>query len=276
MSQRYGHTGRDVLGSEAERRAIEWAAVATRDEILNHPVAEEFRALIQTAPRIAGDPMTLFRGRGIRDGEPMPPSVDQMGPLPLSRMPQAGRYHREGERALYLADSAEGVRREMEAWFTVGAPYVIRVTVPVTSLRIADFCGLPADHLLTAAFARAELCNVPGRGPANYVFSQAVGTLVAESFDGMRIPGVRGEPGAHYTNLVLFGHRAEWPSWTDPANPPHRLGSATGPVAGHEEIAVAAYYLWEKEGRPHGRADAHWFQAIHELRASSWRTSGPT
>lgn len=29
----------------------------------------------------------------------------------------------------------------------------------------------------------------------------------------------------------------------------------------HEEIAVYAYYLWEFEGRPHGRDKEHWQQA---------------
>lgn len=29
----------------------------------------------------------------------------------------------------------------------------------------------------------------------------------------------------------------------------------------HEEIAVYAYYLWEFEGRPHGKDKEHWQQA---------------
>jgi hypothetical protein len=34
-----------------------------------------------------------------------------------------------------------------------------------------------------------------------------------------------------------------------------------------EEIAIAAYYIWEKEGRPWGRNDVHWRLAIEELKA---------
>jgi hypothetical protein len=34
----------------------------------------------------------------------------------------------------------------------------------------------------------------------------------------------------------------------------------------HEEIAVTAYYLWEREGRPHGRDLEHWHRALDELR----------
>jgi hypothetical protein len=36
----------------------------------------------------------------------------------------------------------------------------------------------------------------------------------------------------------------------------------------HEHLAVAAYYLWEQEGQPHGRDAAHWFTAVDALRRS--------
>ena len=29
----------------------------------------------------------------------------------------------------------------------------------------------------------------------------------------------------------------------------------------HQDIGTRAYELWEKEGRPHGRDWAHWFEA---------------
>ena len=112
-SQLYGHTGREVLGAAAEQLAIEWASLPNRDAILNHPVAELFRTLIAESPCLSGDGLGLFRGQGIREGEERPPTVERMGPLPLNRIPREGRYHRAGERVLYLADSEDGVRREM-------------------------------------------------------------------------------------------------------------------------------------------------------------------
>ena len=33
----------------------------------------------------------------------------------------------------------------------------------------------------------------------------------------------------------------------------------------HDEIAVAAYYLWEQDNRIHGRDQQHWFDAINQL-----------
>ena len=34
---------------------------------------------------------------------------------------------------------------------------------------------------------------------------------------------------------------------------------------GEAEIARTAYLIWEQEGRPHGRDQAHWFQAERRL-----------
>jgi hypothetical protein len=259
-SLRYGHTGREVLGAKDERRAIEWASLPNHDAVLNHDVAAYFRAVIASAQCLSGDSLVLFRGQGIPESEQRPPTIERMGPLPVDRTPREGRYHREGERVLYLADSENGVRREMEAWHTKGTPFVIRVEVPVSKLRIADFSEWPSDNFVTAVFARAELCKYDHRGPGDYIFSQAVAEIVSARFDGMRIPGVRGVPGAHYKNVVLFRGLDDWPKWTNPASPAYRMFPPP-----NEHISVAAYYLWEKDGRVHGRDQAHWFRGIHEL-----------
>jgi Protein of unknown function (DUF4058)/Protein of unknown function (DUF2934) len=37
----------------------------------------------------------------------------------------------------------------------------------------------------------------------------------------------------------------------------------------HADIAVAAYYLWEHDGRPHGRDKEHWYKALAQLRRLS-------
>jgi hypothetical protein len=225
----HGHTGREVRNAEPEQRAIEWASLEDRDAILNHPAANMFRGFLDSAPHLLDDWLVLFRGRGIREGEQIPPTVEQMGPRPLGMNQGEGRYHRKGQRVLYLADSEDGVRREIEAWHTEGTPYLIRIEVPLSSLRIVDFANWPIDHFMTAVFSRAETCKVGQRGPSNYVFSQAVGELVAEKVDGMRIPGVRGTPGAHYKNVVLFRRLEEWTKWTSPAHSPYLLSTKVSP-----------------------------------------------
>jgi len=260
-SLKYGHTGREVMGSKAEGYAIEWAGLGNRDAMLNHPGAEDFRRSVGSAPCLSGDTIVLFRGQGILDTEPKPPSVSRMGPLPLENIPGEGRYHRAGERVLYLTSSGDGSRREMEAWCTAGTPYLIRVELPLTKFRIADFMDWPSDHFVTAVFSKAEQCKVDGRGPKSYVFSQVVAELVSAQFDGMRIPGVRGEPGAHYNNVVIFSGLSEWPQWIAPGGGAYPLRAGLP----HEYIAVAAYYLWEKDGKKHGCDLLHWHKAVDEL-----------
>jgi hypothetical protein len=36
----------------------------------------------------------------------------------------------------------------------------------------------------------------------------------------------------------------------------------------HDEVAMAAYYIWQQEGRPEGRAKEHWRKALEQLRAA--------
>jgi hypothetical protein len=36
-------------------------------------------------------------------------------------------------------------------------------------------------------------------------------------------------------------------------------------LASHEEIAEAAYRIWEQEGHPKGRDKEHWYRAVAEL-----------
>ena len=38
------------------------------------------------------------------------------------------------------------------------------------------------------------------------------------------------------------------------------------PAVLRDRIAVAAYYLWQREGCPHGRDQEHWYKAVEDLR----------
>ena|ERR1700730_7451973 len=38
------------------------------------------------------------------------------------------------------------------------------------------------------------------------------------------------------------------------------------PMPPHTEIALAAYHIWDEEGRPHGRDREHWRRALEQLR----------
>jgi hypothetical protein len=43
--------------------------------------------------------------------------------------------------------------------------------------------------------------------------------------------------------------------------------------ATEDEIAVCAYFIWEQEGKPAGRALDNWLQAELQLAASLWHES---
>jgi hypothetical protein len=49
--------------------------------------------------------------------------------------------------------------------------------------------------------------------------------------------------------------------------------SDTRSEATKDEVAVCAYFIWEQEGKPEGRALDHWLQAELQLAASLWHES---
>ena len=53
------------------------------------------------------------------------------------------------------------------------------------------------------------------------------------------------------------------------------MGSQTFTDVAEEPVKVAAYYIWEKEGRPDGDDLRHWYLAIAEL-SSNGISSPPT
>lgn len=271
LSLRYGHTGREVMGSQAEAYAREWAHCGSRSAMLRHSGAADFKNEIAKAKCISGNAIDLFRGQSIKCGAGKPPSVGRMGPLSMGEVSKAkeGRYHRAGERALYLGSSEDACRRELGAWYNGGAPWIIKLRLPLDSLRIADFADFidwPSNHFVNAVFCQAELCQFKERGgPEDYIFSQVVGALVSEKFDGMRIPGVRGEPEAHYSNIVLFKRLDDWPTWVG-SETAYLLPAWATMNFPHEHVAIAAYYIWEKDDRVHGRDMMHWCLGSDELR----------
>jgi Protein of unknown function (DUF2934) len=122
-----------------------------------------------------------------------------------------------------------------------------------------------------------KLC--PNCGATNRVLSMSVHTkfnlsdavIASQRYGhtGREVLGAEAERRAvEWASLTnrddLLSHQlAEWPKWTSSTKPAFRLISPARP---HEHIAVAAYYLWEKDGRAHGRDQAHWFQAIKDLK----------
>jgi len=90
-------------------------------------------------------------------------------------------------------------------------------------------------------FAKAEDCKTP-EGSESYAFSQLVGELVSEQFDGMRIPGVRGTSGSRHSNVVVFRPHEEWAY--------KRLQQDVGEPLGSNFTLVLLVYLWARSQDP--------------------------
>lgn len=48
---------------------------------------------------------------------------------------------------------------------------------------------------------------------------------------------------------------------------PGKTGTMAGDPVWRRKVSERAHEIWEREGRPYGRAGAHWLQAETELRA---------
>jgi hypothetical protein len=187
----------------------EWANLS-REEIPLHPFANRLRAAILDAHCVAGSDLLCYRGQSLeRDSCP---SVDRLGPPPEDLPPAENRYNRVSESVLYLCDSEAATAREVTLMLGHEL-YCLVYRLPLQRLRIADFTEPSLAPLVNEVFEIAETHNVEGRGPATWGFSQFVGQLVAEVFDGMMVPGVRGAPSFRYSNIVVFRPHPRWREW---------------------------------------------------------------
>jgi hypothetical protein len=132
-----------------------------------------------------------------------------MGPPPAS-VARANRYNKAHESVLYLSESRSAIANEPIA--DSGTLWVQRFVLPADQLVIADFGSLRADDFASKAFWFAELAGNDDVA-VQLCFSQLIASLVAQRFDGMRVPGVRGDHDTRYSNIVVFRAEACWKQW---------------------------------------------------------------
>ena len=144
------------------------------------------------------------------------PSPEDMGP-PLEEHSKDGRYNCRGQRALYLSDSEEGVLREL----AYEPMYIQCFEIPTGRLRIADLRQISSDSFLSGTMWHSEFAGLSGY--PTKVFSQTVGEIVGRHFDGMAVPGVRGESGGHYSNIVILRNLGSWKEWLKAGIVPYKL-----------------------------------------------------
>lgn len=201
------HTGRSTPINVDYSTAREWTESGNFDAIVSNPIASRFREQIRIVPRAVGI-KACVRGR-LDDGTII--GWRQMGPPP--RGARANRYNRSGDFAFYLCDSESGVLRELTPGD--GRVFLQRYQVPFDELRLANFCDDNLSGFIKAVFDLAEACGLPDRGGSDDLsFPQAVAHLVrAEGFDGMVVPGVRGDQSNHYQNVVILVDHP-WEGWS--------------------------------------------------------------
>ena len=93
-----------------------------------------------------------------------------------------------------------------------------------THLADLGFIGEP-DFLNDTLFFAEIASDGLGSAHATFAFSQTVAKIVGEHFDGMIVPGVRGDSQCRYRNIVIFRPHTHWTSWLDPTWEPRACAS---------------------------------------------------
>jgi len=211
LSVKNGHTGRTVACTTEYGLIRKWASLS-REEIPQDPLADELRAAIANAQCVQGEELVCYRGRSLERGSR--PSIEQLGPPPEGKPCLENRHNRENESVLYLCSCEAAIPREVTTE-SGNELYCLVYRLPLQDLRVADFTELGLAPFVNGVLEIAESFNVEGRGPATYSFSQFIAQLVAEAFDGMMVPGVRGDPSFRYSNIVVFRPHPQWREWVD-------------------------------------------------------------
>lgn len=204
------HTGRSIPAGDDYALAQEWCRVVSTDELLSHTAAARFREELASAPAAAGSNLLCVRGRL---DDPAITSWQNMGPEDPPE--HGGRYNVPGVVALYMCDSNDGVLRELKPRSGTRV-FLQDYEIPPDELRLADCSSDVLTNYIEAVFDMAESNSVAGRvGPSEYTFSRVVGQLVREAgFEGMLVPGVRGDLDLQYQNVVIFDKDKRWRTWS--------------------------------------------------------------
>lgn len=213
-----GHTGRKVkidTDSDAYKLAVDWSCRSPR-KMRRHRGAKKFRNSLSVVAVVPDPTFECFRGRTPKKNGELPSSGQEMGPPPKEKA-CSDRYNRAGVPVLYLCDSPEAVELEIERRFKEDDECFAlqEYTLPTSKLRIADLSVRNANEFIICVMDIAESIRVGGRGgPPDFEFSQFVAELVASAgFDGMICPGVRGDRGTPYHNIVIFKPEERWREW---------------------------------------------------------------
>lgn len=214
ISASFAGTGRFVHADALYGAVQSWAHSPTREVLQAHTLASELNDAVAAMPLLIAEPLLAFRGR-VHPFLNERPTREEMGP-PLPTRTPGGRYNFDGSSVLYLCGSREGVRRELA--HLDRSIWVQEFAIPTGAVRLVDLSiSTPAAALVNAVLWFAELSGAPGY--PSVLFSQFVASLVSQLFDGMVVPGVRGDEHSKYVNIIVFDPRERWSAWLSPEEP---------------------------------------------------------
>jgi hypothetical protein len=196
------YTGRSIDVEGGYRDAKNWLDSYETSGGENPPLEHQLLQSVRLVPSSTFDG-PLFRGRFL--SRP-PTSPEKFGPPPSASV-RRGRYNAAGVPALYLCSSVNGVKRELGTPPRGCTLWIQRFQI-VPELRMADARELPIDSFAAAVFwlieSRRDRSVTPPR------LGQRVGQIIGAKYDGLVVPGVRGEPNELYWNAVVFRPEDRW------------------------------------------------------------------
>lgn len=150
-------------------------------------------------------------------------SSNQIGPSPKGA--SDGRYNTCGEKCIYLIDRVDFLYDELNS----SSILTQKFKITTDKLQIADFSSENKNlhNNLSLAFDMAERGmtssgypfedELQSHGQSRYLVSQLLSTCFKKhAWDGLYIPGIHGNSGQQYHNLVIFGPAVDqWEKWAD-------------------------------------------------------------
>jgi hypothetical protein len=196
------YTGRSVDVEGGFRDAKNWFDNYETSGGENLPLERQLLQSVRVAPSSTFS-VPLFRGRFFSSP---PKSFQDFGPPPRTHA-RRGRYNAEGVPALYLCLSVNGVKRELGTPPLGCTLWTQRFQIS-PEMRMADARELAIDSFSAAVFWLIE--SGRDRSLALPQLGQRVGQLIGAEYDGLIVPGVRGEPNELYWNAVVFRPENRW------------------------------------------------------------------
>jgi hypothetical protein len=195
-----GYTGREIDVEKGYALARQWIEIY--ETSCDNPFEFEtqfLRSLASATKATLEGP--LFRGRFFEEHQT--PGFFDFGPPPAEKT-QRNRYNKPGQPALYLCSSLSGVSRELDHLQRQGKSlWTQRFRLPL-KLKILDARSLPGDSFASAVFWVIESSRDRSTGEPPKLGARVAELIALRGYDVMVVPGVRGEPGDLYSNVIIF------------------------------------------------------------------------